>query len=47
MGHAFAPYAMSQRLADSKVVIYGDAGHGFLFQHPEEFGGEVLRFLVG
>ncbi|WP_328790620.1 MULTISPECIES: alpha/beta fold hydrolase [unclassified Streptomyces] len=47
MVHAFATYAMSQRLADSKVVIYGDAGHGFLFQHPEEFGGEVLRFLAG
>jgi pimeloyl-ACP methyl ester carboxylesterase len=42
---AFASYAMSQRLPDAKVILYSDAGHGFLFQHPDEFGHEVLRFL--
>ncbi|MFI8385780.1 hypothetical protein [Streptomyces sp. NPDC085540] len=46
-GPAFATYALPQRPADSKVVIYGDAGHGFLFPCPEEFGGEALRFLAG
>ncbi|MFD9409268.1 alpha/beta fold hydrolase [Streptomyces sp. NPDC059989] len=42
---AFATYAMSQRLPNSKIVLYGDAGHGFLFQHPEEFGAEIVAFL--
>lgn len=45
MVSAYASYAMSQRLPDAKVVLYSDAGHGFLFQHPVEFGREVLRFL--
>ena len=36
---------MSQRLSNAKVILYSDAGHAFLFQHAEEFGHEVLRFL--
>jgi pimeloyl-ACP methyl ester carboxylesterase len=43
---AFASYAMSQRLPNAKVILYSDAGHGFLFQHADEFGHEVLRFLA-
>ncbi|MHC5905340.1 alpha/beta fold hydrolase [Streptomyces sp. S6] len=46
MIHAYATYAMSQRLPDAKVVLYSDAGHGFLFQHPEDFAHEVNRFLA-
>jgi pimeloyl-ACP methyl ester carboxylesterase len=42
---AFASYTMSQRLPHAKVILYSDAGHAFLFQHAEEFGQEVLRFL--
>ncbi|WP_344604083.1 alpha/beta hydrolase [Streptomyces glaucus] len=45
MIHAYATYAMSQVLPDAKVVLYSDAGHGFLFQHPEDFAHEVNRFL--
>jgi pimeloyl-ACP methyl ester carboxylesterase len=45
MINAFASYAMSQRLPNARVILYSDAGHGFLFQHAEEFGHEVLRFL--
>ncbi|MFI7143013.1 alpha/beta fold hydrolase [Streptomyces massasporeus] len=45
MIHAYATYAMSQRLPDAKVILYSDAGHGFLFQHPEDFAHEVTRFL--
>ncbi|MCZ9343102.1 alpha/beta hydrolase, partial [Streptomyces sp. TRM76130] len=45
MIHAYATYAMSQRLPDAKVVLYSDAGHGFLFQHPEDFAREVNEFL--
>ena len=45
MIHAFASYAMSQRLPNAKVIRYSDAGHAFLFQHPDDFGHEVLNFL--
>src|SRR5262249_55357571 len=46
MIHAFASYAMSQRLPSAKVILYSDAGHGFLFQHADDFGREVLSFLA-
>ncbi|MER6977256.1 alpha/beta fold hydrolase [Streptomyces carpinensis] len=45
MIHAYATYAMSQKLPNAKAIIYSDAGHGFLFQHPEDFVHEVNRFL--
>jgi pimeloyl-ACP methyl ester carboxylesterase len=45
MVNAYASYAMSQRLPNGKVVLYSDAGHAFLFQHYEDFAGEVLAFL--
>lgn len=41
----YASYAMAQQLPDARLVIYPDAGHGFLFQYPDLFGDEVLRFL--
>ena len=43
--HAYATYAMSQRLPNGKIVLYSDAGHGFLFQHYEDFAHEVAEFL--
>jgi len=30
---------------DAKVILYSDSGHGFLFQHAEDLGHEVLNFL--
>lgn len=45
MINSYATYAMSQKLPDAKVVLYSDAGHGFLFQHIEDFAHEVNRFL--
>ncbi|MCX5355811.1 alpha/beta fold hydrolase [Streptomyces mirabilis] len=45
MIHAYGTYAMSQKLPDAKVILYSDAGHGFLFQHPDDFAHEVNRFL--
>jgi pimeloyl-ACP methyl ester carboxylesterase len=45
MIHAYASYAMSQRLPNGKVVLYSDAGHAFLFQHHEDFAREILEFL--
>ncbi len=45
MVHAYNTYAMSLRLPHAKVVLYSDAGHGFLFQHPTDFANEVAAFL--
>jgi pimeloyl-ACP methyl ester carboxylesterase len=45
MMHPFSVYSMAQRLPDAKVIFYTDSGHGFLFQHADDFGEEVLRFL--
>jgi pimeloyl-ACP methyl ester carboxylesterase len=38
-------YDLVQRLPNSKLVIYEDAGHGSIFQYHEEFTKEVLAFL--
>lgn len=45
MINSYATYAMSQKLPDAKVVLYSDAGHGFLFQHITDFAHDVNRFL--
>ena len=45
MMHPFGAYSMAQRLPNAKIIIYTDSGHGFLFQHADDFGEEVLRFL--
>jgi pimeloyl-ACP methyl ester carboxylesterase len=45
MIHAYATYAMSQRLPNAKVMLYSDAGHGFLFQHIDDFTNEVNLLL--
>lgn len=42
---AYASFAMAGRLPTAKIVLYSDAGHGFLFQHITDFTGEVLEFL--
>jgi pimeloyl-ACP methyl ester carboxylesterase len=42
---AYNSYAMVRRLANANLIIYGDAGHAFLFQHAEAFGRQVLDFL--
>ncbi|WP_374021739.1 alpha/beta fold hydrolase [Mycobacterium sp. HNNTM2301] len=45
MINSYASYVMSQKLPDAKVVLYSDAGHGFLFQHITDFAHDVNRFL--
>jgi pimeloyl-ACP methyl ester carboxylesterase len=45
MINAYASFAMTSALPDAKLVIYNDAGHGFLFQHVQDFTSEVLNFL--
>lgn len=34
-----------QQLLNSKLILYPDSGHGFLFQYPEEFVTDVTLFL--
>ena len=38
-------YDLVQRLLNSKLVIYKDAGHGAIFQYHQEVAKEVLAFL--
>ena len=41
----YASFAMAQAMPNARLLIYPDSGHGFLFQYPEDFADEVLRFL--
>lgn len=45
MTPTYGSYAMFQALPDARLVLYPDAGHGFLFQYPQDFADEVLAFL--
>jgi pimeloyl-ACP methyl ester carboxylesterase len=45
MTDAYNTYAIARRLPNATALVYGDAGHAFLFQHPENFGKQVLDFL--
>lgn len=38
---------LADRLPNSQLRIYPDAGHGFLDQYPEQFGDHVRAFLNG
>jgi pimeloyl-ACP methyl ester carboxylesterase len=42
--HPHGTYSMALRLPNAKAVFYTDSGHGFLFQHADDFGQEVLNF---
>ncbi|MCB1498100.1 MAG: alpha/beta hydrolase [Bauldia sp.] len=41
----YQSYALAQVVPNARLVLYPDSGHGFLFQYPEHFGDEVVRFL--
>jgi hypothetical protein len=43
---AYNSYVMSQRVPSAQLILYPDAGHGFLFQFPQLFGKHVLEFLA-
>ncbi len=45
MVSSYQSYAMARAMPDARLVIYPDSGHGFLFQYPQAFADEVLRFL--
>ena len=38
-------YLLAGHIPDARLIIYPDAGHGFLFQYPHEFAAEVSTFL--
>ncbi|WNG17703.1 alpha/beta fold hydrolase [Cystobacter fuscus] len=42
---AYRSYVISQEAPNAKLILYPDAGHGFLFQEIEDFAGQVTRFL--
>jgi pimeloyl-ACP methyl ester carboxylesterase len=43
---AHASYVAIQHLDNATLVLYSDAGHGFLFQHAKAFATEVTNFLA-
>lgn len=42
---AYRSYFIAQEAPNAKLVLYPNAGHGFLFQHTDEFVDEIHRFL--
>jgi pimeloyl-ACP methyl ester carboxylesterase len=38
-------YLLFQHIKNSKLILYPDSGHGFLFQYPEEFVRDANLFL--
>ena len=38
-------HLLAEHLPNAEIVIYPDAGHGFLFQYPAEFAKRVTEFL--
>jgi pimeloyl-ACP methyl ester carboxylesterase len=38
-------YVLAREIPDSKLIVYPDSGHGFLFQYHREFALEVMNFL--
>jgi pimeloyl-ACP methyl ester carboxylesterase len=43
---ALASFVAVQHLQSATLVLYSDAGHGFLFQHARTFAIEVVNFLA-
>ena len=38
-------YHMHEKIKNSKLIIYPNAGHGSIFQYADEFSKELLAFL--
>lgn len=41
----YQSYVISQEAPNAKLILYPDAGHGFLVQHNEQFACDVNAFL--
>jgi pimeloyl-ACP methyl ester carboxylesterase len=39
-------YLLAGLIPNSRVKLYPDAAHGFLFQHHDEFAADVESFLA-
>ncbi len=39
-------YLLAGHIPNAELIIYPDAGHGFLFQYPHEFAAKVNGFLA-
>jgi pimeloyl-ACP methyl ester carboxylesterase len=39
-------YVLEREIPNSKLIIYPDSGHGFLFQHFQMFTPELLAFMA-
>ena len=42
---AYQSYVISQEAPNAKLILYPDAGHGFLAQYNEQFASDVKAFL--
>ena len=38
-------YIMHEKIKNSQLIIYPNAGHGSIFQYAEEFSKELVAFL--
>ena len=38
-------YDMHEKIENSKLIIYPNAGHGSIFQYADEFSKELIAFL--
>jgi pimeloyl-ACP methyl ester carboxylesterase len=38
-------YVLEREIPNSKLIVYPDAGHGFLFQYHQQFVADLLAFL--
>ena len=41
----YESYVISQEAPNAKLILYPDAGHGFLVQYKEQFASDVKAFL--
>jgi pimeloyl-ACP methyl ester carboxylesterase len=41
----YQSFALSQAIPNARLILYPDSGHAFMFQYPDAFGAEVVRFL--
>lgn len=41
----YQSFALAQALPNATLIVYPDSGHAFMFQFPEAFAAEVIRFL--
>ena len=39
-------YIMHDKIANSRLIIYPNAGHGSIFQYAEDFAKELEVFLT-